>query len=99
MRWRLNVFSYKPGWRKLRNAFLKENPRCAACGWDKKLEAHHVVPAHIDSSRVLDWNNLIALCRPCHFAYAHRLDFRIYDPAIRELCSKLEGHRREIAPA
>jgi 5-methylcytosine-specific restriction protein A len=68
-------------WPKVRRDFLGKNPKCAACGGTKKLEAHHVMPFHLDPSKELDPTNLIALCESnptfnCHLVVGHRLNFR-----------------------
>ena len=41
-------------WSKIRNEFLKENPTCAACGRNKKLEIHHIKPFHLNPELELD---------------------------------------------
>ena len=63
-----------PEWRKLRNIYIKEHPLCEDC-----LDKGKVVPAedvhHIRSpfqngecnkALLLDYNNLMALCKQCH---------------------------------
>ena len=57
-------------WRRLRFAFLNENPLCQRChakGLDVAATiAHHKVERLDDAERSLDWDNLEALCSPCH---------------------------------
>ena len=63
-----------PEWRKLRDIYIKEHPLCEDC-----LDKGKVVPAedvhHIRSpfqngecnkALLLDYNNLMALCKQCH---------------------------------
>ncbi len=63
-------------WRKLRKALIQYSPFCAVCGWDKKLEGHHIKPRHLFPELALDWFNIIILCRKCHFCIGHWHDFR-----------------------
>ena len=50
----------------LRNEHVKNNPRCAACGRKDGVEVHHIVPYHVDPSK-LDRTNHITLCgKYCH---------------------------------
>jgi len=86
-----NVFlslsrSYK--WRSVRNCYLKQNPHCAACGKDKKLQVHHIVPVSVDPSLELDYNNLITLCAsPCHLLFGHLNDYRSYNKDVKKDCA------------
>lgn len=51
-------------WRSVREAHLREHPRCEACGDDKNLEVHHVKPYHLFPELELVRSNLMTLC--CH---------------------------------
>lgn len=51
-------------WRSVREIYLKEHPRCEACGDDKNLEVHHVKPYHLFPELELSQHNLMTLC--CH---------------------------------
>ena len=55
-------------WRRARRAALeRDRYRCRACGAMGRLEVHHRNPIVTGA----DWfrlDNLIVLCRPCHFA-------------------------------
>lgn len=57
-------------WRKLRLAFLNENPLCAEClkrgDHVPALIVHHKIERLEDADKALDWGNLEALCSPCH---------------------------------
>jgi 5-methylcytosine-specific restriction protein A len=68
-----------PKWPALRRHFLK-GKRCAVCGGTKKLEAHHIVPFHVEPRLELDERNLIPLCEGngvnCHLLFGHLGDFR-----------------------
>lgn len=71
-----------PYWRKVRNAFLKENPRCAVCNSTSKLEIHHIKPFHSHPELELEKSNLITLCENkkygicCHQLIGHRGNYR-----------------------
>lgn len=81
--WLHNLFENKrfggasrsPEWPEVRNAFLKENPRCAVCGTKggllKPLNVHHIQVFHLNPLLELDKTNLIILCRKDHFLFGH----------------------------
>ena len=58
-------------WTRVRGQFLAKNNRCAACGTKDNLNAHHIVPFHLDRSKELEESNLIALCRDDHLTFGH----------------------------
>jgi hypothetical protein len=72
-----------PRWPALRAAFIKGR-QCAGCDAGRDLEAHHIVPYHIDPARELDTANLICLCRDCHFVFGHLRDWSASNPQVRE---------------
>lgn len=57
-------------WRKLRLAFLSENPLCKSCSLEGRLTAativHHVKERLDDEDLAYDWDNLEAACSRCH---------------------------------
>lgn len=65
------VVGRSPQWSDLRDKWLSFNPVCAACGVDKKLEVHHILPVHVAPQHELDWGNLITFCRRCHLLVGH----------------------------
>lgn len=71
-------------WRGVRDKFLATNPECVACGGKNGLEAHHVEPYHETPSRELDPENLIALCRDCHFTFGHLRDWVSFNKDVRQ---------------
>ena len=72
-------------WSKIRNEFLKENPTCAACGRNKKLEIHHIKPFHLNPELELDKTNLITLCDdPCHFVFGHLMNYQSWNENVVE---------------
>lgn len=70
-----------PKWPALRAHFIR-GKCCQGCEATRDLEAHHVVPYHIDPSRELDENNLICLCRECHFQLGHLRDWSASNPYV-----------------
>ena len=57
-------------YRKMRRAFLRQNPLCAMCV-DEGIIRHademdHIVPVSDAPDRMYDWDNLQALCSPHH---------------------------------
>jgi hypothetical protein len=67
-------------WPKVRAAYYKTHPDCAACGAvgtsRRQLDVHHVVPVHVDASKELDEHNLITLCPRCHLYLGHLGSFQ-----------------------
>ena len=78
-----------PRWPKVRAEHLKNNPTCALCGGQKKLEVHHVVPFHIDATLELEPTNLITLCESkkggvnCHLFIGHAGSYRRQNIYVR----------------
>jgi 5-methylcytosine-specific restriction enzyme A len=81
-------YAYRsPKWRSIRNKHIKENPTCAACGRDNKLEVHHIEPVHLNPDRELDPTNLITLCGdPCHLLFGHLMNFKSYNREVVQDC-------------
>ena len=61
-------------WRKLRNTYIKEHPICEDCLSNGKItpaeDIHHIESpfknGEINYHKLLDSNNLVALCKQCH---------------------------------
>ena len=72
-------------WRKVRNNFIKKNPRCFVCNGNKKLIVHHIVPFNIAPHLELNEGNLITLCERkkyginCHLLIGHLGNFRKFN--------------------
>jgi HNH endonuclease len=71
-------------WPALRKKFLKDKT-CAVCGGKRKLEAHHVLPFHINRAKELDVQNLMPLCEGnpslnCHLVVGHLFNFKGFNP-------------------
>lgn len=64
------AFYQSPAWTKLRLAKLRENPLCERCRREQRITAathvHHVLERKDRPDLALDWDNLEALCSPCH---------------------------------
>ncbi len=83
------IYGRSSSWRSTRNEHVKNNPTCAACGTDKDLDVHHVVPYHVDPSLELDPNNLITLCgKRCHYVFGHLCDWKSWNEEVVEDCRK-----------
>lgn len=91
------------GWRSLRDRHLKAHPYCEICGYlpgpkGTPNDAHHIIPRHVDESKILDDANLITLCRKydCHLRFGHFGDYRrYYNVGIRNLFQG-SGERMQI---
>jgi hypothetical protein len=76
--------SRSSSWGSLRNLFLKQKPKCSACGSLKNLQVHHIIPFHVDKSKELDLKNLITLCRTCHFIFGHLMSWSSWNTEVVE---------------
>lgn len=77
-----------PKWPSVRKTHLEKNPKCAACGRQKKLEVHHKIPVHLKPELELDPDNLITLCDdPCHLIFGHLLNYKSYNKSVEEDCA------------
>jgi len=54
---------YGRRWRKIRKAFLKDNPFCVSCG-DVATEVDHIIPKTQGGKD--EYDNLQSLCKSCH---------------------------------
>jgi hypothetical protein len=80
-----SIFSNRSSsWKTCRNKFLQDHPCCAACGRQEQLEVHHIEPVHIAPEKEVDHNNLITLCRYCHFYLGHFMDWTSWNPNIKQ---------------
>lgn len=63
-------FLVSSAWRKLRAVYVKRHPLCQRCleagRTEAATEVHHVRKRADYPELALDWNNLEALCKPCH---------------------------------
>lgn len=59
---------------------------CRMCGDSKHLEVHHIIPWEVCHTGRYDPDNLITLCRECHFRFGHFRDWKDWNPKIRVLC-------------
>jgi 5-methylcytosine-specific restriction endonuclease McrA len=70
-----NAWRQREGFRKLSAAILADpDMRCASCGDRRKggnLVVHHPIPPNGDRELLMDPNNLVVLCRSCHFQLHH----------------------------
>lgn len=75
-------------WPKVRNAFVKKNPKCAVCGkkksWKRSIQVHHIVPFSVDPSLELEESNLITLCGDHHLWVGHLGWFQAWNPNVVE---------------
>ena len=60
-------------WRGLRAVFLKRHPLCAVCGAQAE-HVDHVLSRKQAPELELEWENLRALCRPCHTKKTNQVD-------------------------
>lgn len=51
-------------YRKVRDEYLRDNPKCARCGSSHNLSLHHL--AGREGKLLTDVDNFMTLCIPCH---------------------------------
>ena len=80
-------------WRSVREEFVRQHPRCEACGSTWDLNVHHIKPFAEHPELELDTGNLITLCREHHFRIGHdpdgpkgfaRPSWLLSNPKVRE---------------
>lgn len=63
-------FYASAAWLRLRSAFLAEHPLCVDCERAGRVteakHVHHLKERKDHPELALEWNNLEALCQPCH---------------------------------
>lgn len=88
-----------PAWKRLREQHLRNNPLCEACGADKRVVPHHIVPFHVDPSRELDPLNLVSLCESptfnCHLFFGHLKRWDRHNPKVLEDARMWRARMRE----
>ena len=73
-------------WSRVRKEHLKKEPVWQACGRNRELAVHHIIPVSFDPTKELDPNNLITLCSsPCHIVFGHLLNYKCYNKDVRNL--------------
>ena len=58
-------------------------PDCAWCGSRENLNVHHLTPQHLGGGD--EPENLVTMCRRCHFVVAHAGNWKTYVPNMREI--------------
>ena len=84
-KWRGNLGGLRsPDWRVIRNSYLARNPYCEVCGTTKSLNCHHCLPFHIRPDLELNYDNLITLCSDHHFLFGHLMNWKSFNPAVKQ---------------
>lgn len=76
------VGARSPAWNRTRNDYIQSSPECVACGRDQPLEVHHILPFHVYPSLELIPENLITLCKDCHFTFGHLRDWTSWNNTV-----------------
>lgn len=79
-----------PAWEGL-SVKVKAGSRCAYCRKTHDLEAHHIVPFHLQPALELVEANLVVLCRWCHFVIGHFGDWKLFNPCILQILAAVEA--------
>ena len=84
----------KDEWERFEREYWERHPGekyCHVCGEKKHVELHHICPRHICPDRIFSEDNLIPLCRACHFRWGHLNDWELWNPDIRDDAEFLFG--------
>lgn len=60
-------------WKKLSAYYRKKHPVCECCENAASDITDHIKPVKTHPELALDWDNLRALCRPCHNSIGERV--------------------------
>ncbi len=60
---------------------------CAWCHRTVNLNRHHVVPQAANPALRDVRENLVVLCRDCHFVLGHRCNWKQYNPDVLYICT------------
>lgn len=74
-------------WSEVRDHIIECNPYCEACGEEKKLQVHHIIPFSNRPDLELVDSNLIVLCmgiNECHLLLGHGGSFKTYNPNVKK---------------
>lgn len=77
-----------PQWDRLRDRVVRDAGECQACNAKKGLEAHHKTPVHVWPEGELIEDNLIVLCRDCHFTFGHLRDWSSWNVDVEKDCQE-----------
>jgi len=70
-------------WQRFKYNYWKfYKKQCAVCGYEKKIELHHIEPRHLFPEKALEEKNMIPLCKDCHFHIGHWNNFKEYNKNI-----------------
>jgi hypothetical protein len=77
--------------RKAMKTHAINNPRCAYCKRDKKIQVHHKLPVSFRPDLAAEPNNLISLCaKRCHLVIGHCGWWKSYNRQVDEVCKVTE---------
>lgn len=93
----------KDKWEEFERKYWEKHPDekyCHICGERKNVELHHIIPRHVAPDKIFDEDNLIPLCRACHFRWGHLCNWDDYNPHVREdakmLSALISKRRKEV---
>jgi hypothetical protein len=72
-----------------KNAYRKRRPRCECCNASPRFlgflknDVHRILPAHLYPELAADFDNMITLCRWCHFNVGHLKNWKHYCSDIK----------------
>jgi len=78
-------------WPAVRARHLARQPRCMSCSRDKHLEVHHISPVHATPELETADDNLVTLCRDCHFVVGHACDWKAWRPEVVSMAAALRN--------
>jgi hypothetical protein len=69
---------------------------CAWCHRTVNLNRHHVIPQAANPALRDVRENLVVLCRDCHFVLGHRCNWKQYNPDVLYICTHFTNCVRSV---
>lgn len=77
--------SPRPGWRKIREAYMRSvGGRCEGCETEPAINVHHLHPI-ASGGELLDFDNLMAVCKSCHDNMHEQLRSGAFDCSLAQV--------------
>jgi hypothetical protein len=77
-----------PKWSVLEKQVIAEHPYCPICltkgTLTNRLNVHHIQDFHEHPELELSKQNLLVLCRRCHFLFGHLYNWKSINPKVLE---------------
>jgi 5-methylcytosine-specific restriction protein A len=73
--------SRSPRWASFRREHIKD--KCEVCRKGHFLELHHIKPYHLFPEEETNSDNVVTVCRSCHFSWCHFFSWKKFNSQIK----------------